>query len=138
MKYLLDTCFISELIKKEPNKGVIDWLRDKDESTLYLSTLTLGELNKGIFKLPKSKKKDDLYNWFLELESRFSERLITIDSKVAKCWGNTQAILELRGKSMPSIDALIACSALEYNLIVVTRNGKDMKRSNVEIIDPWT
>ena len=67
MKYLLDTCVISELTKKEPNQKIIQWIQEKHESDLCLSILTLGEIQKGITKLPESKKKNDLPTLALEL-----------------------------------------------------------------------
>lgn len=137
MKYLLDTCFISELIRKEPNPGVSNWLQDKDEFSLFLSVLTIGEIKKGISKLPDSKKKKELENWLIKLESRFEERLLPIDTEVARKWGQVQGELEQKGEPMPSIDALIASTALVHNLAIVTRNGKDMKKSKVEIVNPW-
>ncbi|MBP7282570.1 MAG: type II toxin-antitoxin system VapC family toxin [Leptospiraceae bacterium] len=137
MKYLLDTCFISELIKSKPNVGVLNWLEDKEESTLYLSALTLGEIKKGISKLPDSKKKKDLTKWLTELEKRFEDRIISIDPDISLKWGLVQGELEQNGKSMPTIDALIACSALVHNLTVITHNAKDIKRSKVEVFDPW-
>ncbi len=137
MKFLLDTCFISELIRKNPNQGVVDWLADKEEYSLFLSVLTIGEIKKGISKLPNSKKKEDLGRWLIQLQKRFDDRIIPIDSDVSLKWGQVQGELEKNGKSMPSIDALIACTALVHNLIIVTRNAKDIKRSKVETIDPW-
>lgn len=137
MNFLLDTCFIFELIKKKPNPGVINWVTDKDESNLYLSVLTLGEIKKGISKLSESKKKSELTDWLYELEKRFEGRIIPLSLEIALLWGKIQGELEVEGKPMPSLDALIACSAIVKNLIVVTHNGKDMERSKVEIIDPW-
>jgi toxin FitB len=138
MKYLLDTCFISELIRKNPNAGVLDWLKEKDEDSLYLSVLTLGEIKKGISKLPNSKKKEELGKWLLQLQKRFENRILPINSEIVFKWGQIQGELEQNGKSMPSIDALIACTGLVHNLIIITHNGKDMKRSKVETFDPWT
>jgi predicted nucleic acid-binding protein len=135
--YLLDTCLLSELIRKEPNQGVLDWIKDKEESSLFLSVLTIGELRKGIVKLKPSTKKKELTLWFAELESRFKDRIISIDIQISLKWGEIQANLEVRGNSMPTIDSLIASTALCKNLIVVTRNGKDMKQSHVEILNPW-
>lgn len=137
MKYLLDTCFISELIKKNPNKGVTDWLSDKDEDSLFISVITLGEIKKGISKLPSSKKKDELARWLIQLQKRFSDRILPIDSEISFKWGMLQGELEQAGKPIPSIDALIAATGLIYNLIIITRNGKDIKRSKVETEDPW-
>lgn len=85
MKYLIDTCVISELSKASPNKKVVSWIVKNDEKDLYLSVLTLGELYKGIAKLPDSKRKRDLYRWLeLDLKERFNKRIIDIDLKVAK------------------------------------------------------
>ena len=135
--YLLDTCLLSELIRKEPNQGVLDWIKDKEESSLFLSVLTIGELKKGIVKLKPSTKKKELTLWFAELESRFKDRIIPIDIQISLKWGEIQANLEVNGNSMPTIDSLIASTALCKNLIVVTRNGKDMKQSHIEILNPW-
>jgi len=135
--YLLDTCLLSELIRKEPNQGVLDWIKDKEESSLFLSVLTIGELRKGIVKLKPSTKKKELTLWFAELESRFKDRIIPIDIQISLKWGEIQANLEVKGNSMPTIDSLIASTALCKNLIIVTRNGKDMKQSLVEILNPW-
>lgn len=137
MRYLLDTCFISELIKSKPNVGVLNWLQDKEESALFLSVLTLGEIKKGISKLPDSKKKKELTKWLAELEKRFEDRIIPVDADVSLKWGLIQGELEQNGKSMPTVDALIAASALAHNLTVITHNGKDIRRSKVEVFDPW-
>ncbi len=135
--YLLDTCLLSELIRKEPNQGVLDWIKDKEESSLFLSVLTIGELRKGIVKLKPSTKKKELTLWFAELESRFKDRIIPIDIQISLKWGEIQTNLEVNRNSMPTIDSLIASTALCKNLIIVTRNGKDMKQSHVEILNPW-
>jgi hypothetical protein len=68
LKYLTDTCIISEIIRPFPNKQVADWLERRDEKTLFLSVLTLGEIYKGISKLPESKKKNDIRRWMRRIE----------------------------------------------------------------------
>lgn len=137
MKYLLDTCVVSELIRKKPNQGVVNWLSDKEEYSLFLSVLTIGEIKKGISKLPNSKKKEELGRWLIQLQKRFDNRIIPIDSDISLKWGQVQGELEQSGKAMPSIDALIASTALVHNLIIVTRIAKDIKQSKVETINPW-
>ena len=88
MKYLLDTCLISELVKKEPNPAVVSWLDKQDEQKLFLSVLTLGELQKGISKLPGGAKKEELQAWVaLDLVERFAGRILEIDLETALCWG---------------------------------------------------
>lgn len=138
MKYLLDTCVISELIKPNPNRNVISWMQSIDETSLYLSVLTLGEIEKGIEKAANLKRKRKLQLWVEEdLKKRFSGRIIPIDSNVAVKWGSIQGAAELLGKPMPAIDGLIAVSGFVHNCVVVTRNISDMQQSTAELFNPW-
>ena len=138
MRYLLDTCVISELAKPEPNEKVVSWVTQNDEENFYLSTLTFGELHKGISKLPPSKRKENLLQWVEhDLKDRFKTRIIDITLKVAKQWGETQGISESQGRPMPTIDGLIAATGLTHDLTVVTRNIADMQQSGVSLLNPW-
>jgi len=138
VKYLLDTCVISELIKLEPNENVVRWLKGVDEDQLYISVLTFGEIEKGIEKLAKGSKKQILRLWLEgDLKHRFENRIIQIDLDVALKWGQIQAMTEKKGKPLPAIDGLIAVSALVNSCIVVTRNEVDMVQSTVELLNPW-
>lgn len=138
MNYLLDTCVISELTKKNPNPNVIQWVAKAEESRLFISVLTIGEIYKGIAKLPKSKKKEKLYEWVKnDLKERFNGRILNFDSQSAAIWGKVQAQSELSGKAMPVIDGLIAATGIAYNLTVVTRNTTDMEVSGVALFNPW-
>ena len=138
MKYLLDTCVISELVKPIPDKKVISWLQSIDENNLYISVLTFGEIEKSIEKLSDGSKKNKLRLWLEDdLKQRFSDRIISIDLNVALKWGQIQAMSEQAGKALPAIDGLVAVSALSNNCIVVTRNTSDMEQSTVELFNPW-
>jgi len=138
MNYLLDTCVLSELIKPEPSLNVIGWISDIDERCLYISVLTIGEIHKGIEKLPESKKKDNLHKWVnFDLNERFNNKILNIDIHIATTWGKVQAQSELIGQALPTIDGLIACTGIAHDLTVVTRNTKDMKSSGVSLINPW-
>lgn len=138
MKYLLDTCLISELVKKEPNPGVVNWLDEQDEQTLFLSVLNLGELQKGISKLVDGTKKDELQAWIgLDLVERFTGRILDIDLETALCWGRFQGEAERAGEKLPVMDSLIAATAAAHGLIVVTRNVRDMERCGVRVCNPW-
>ena len=138
MNYLLDTCVISELIKKQPDYKVLQWISDIEETNLFISVLTIGELHKGIEKLPESRKKSDLHNWVThDMEKRFQNRIINFDLHTATIWGKIQARSELSGQKLPAIDSLIAATGISHDLIVVTRNTKDMKNSGVEMFNPW-
>ncbi len=138
MNYLLDTCVISEVIKREPNKKVISWLQAQDEASLFLSILTFGEIQKGIQKDPDPARKKKLKIWLEEdLRKRFDKRIIPIDLKVVTNWGSIQGAAELIGKPMATMDGLIAVSGLTYNCIVTTRNISDMEQSTAELFNPW-
>jgi len=138
VKYLLDTCVLSELVKKNPSPKVTTWILTTDESRLFISVLTFGEIHKGIEKLPKSKKKEKLHNWVnFELRERFKNRIISFDLQVATIWGKIQALSESSGKGMPAIDGQIAATGICHNLTVVTRNTADMEISGVTLFNPW-
>lgn len=138
MRYLLDTCVISELVKAVPNPQVVAWINQQDEEKLYLSALTFGELHKGIAKLPSSKRKKTLHQWVeYELQERFGNRTLAFDAKVAKVWGEAQGASEKAGRPMPAIDSLIAATGLAHDLIVATRNTADMEQSGVNLFNPW-
>ena len=138
MKYLLDTCVISEIIKKEPNKNVLAWLSAQDEDNLFLSILTFGEIQKGIEKASDHKRKKKLKLWLEDdLKKRFEGRIIPIDLRVVTNWGSIQGTAELAEKAMPTMDGLIAVSGLTYSCIVVTRNVADMEQSTAELFNPW-
>ena len=138
MKYLLDTCVISEIIKPKADENVISWIRNQEEDTLYLSVLTFGEIEKGILKVSDETKKRRLTSWVEnDLIKRFEGRIIPVDLEVSTRWGALQAAAELMGKPMPAIDGLIAVSGLVNNCVVVTRNTSDMESAAVELLNPW-
>jgi hypothetical protein len=136
--YLLDTCVISELIRAEPSPKVMAWIDGQEEENLYLSVITLGEIEKGIAKLVEGRKKMQLQAWLAdELMERFNSRIFGITTEVARCWGTMLGESEKQGRSIPVIDALIAATAITNDLIVVTRNTADMSGSGATLLDPW-
>ncbi len=139
MSYLIDTCCISELVKKKPNPKVVKWFADQDELSMYVSVITFGELRKGIEKLTDSKKKKELNRWVKEdLHLRFKNRVLNITMEEVNRWGKILASAEQNGKPLPAIDSLIAATALVHDLSVVTRNTQHMEGSGVEVINPWS
>jgi len=138
MKYLLDTCVISELIKKSPNANITDWILNTDEHDLFVSVLTIGEIHKGIEKLAPGKRKKKLHAWVnQDLCDRFAHRILDFDLSTAITWGVIQAKSEIQGKTMPAIDGRIAATGISYGLTIVTRNISDMEISEVPLINPW-
>ena len=139
MAYLLDTCVLSELAKPRPDAGVVQWLEAADEARLYLSVVTLGELEKGIARLPASARRTRIERWVRqELAARFEGRILDVDRKVAERWGAMSGASEARGAPLPVIDALIAATGLAHGLEVVTRNTADLERCGARCVNPWT
>ena len=138
MKALLDTCVISELVSKQPNSKVVDFVDSLDSEDVYLSVITIGEIVKGIEKLPKSRRKTDLHNWLKEdLLVRFEGNILALDTDTLIEWGALTARLESTGKTMPAIDSLIAATTLSKKMTLVTRNVSDFEDSSAEIVNPW-
>lgn len=138
MAFLLDTCLLSEVWKPNPNAGVIDWLEESNEDELFLSVLSLGELRKGIDRLPHGKKRDRLAKDYVLLRSRFSSRILAVTDVVAERWGTLSAEASRAGRHLHVIDGLLAATALVVGLSVVTRNVGDFEPTLVPVIDPWT
>jgi predicted nucleic acid-binding protein len=138
MNYLLDTNAISELIAKQPNKKVVEWIDSLDPNTIYLSVITIGEIRKGIEKLPPSKPRDSVKAWLeTDLLLRFQGRILDITSDVMLTWGELAGRLENEGKPIAAIDSLIAATALQGTFCLVTRNDSDFQHTGVTIINPW-
>ena len=138
MKYLLDTCVLSEMVIKQPSAKVVDFIDSLDPDDVTLSVITIGEIVKGIEKLPKSRRKQELHAWLKEdLLSRFQGKIIPIDEDVIMTWGILTARAEVAGRAMPAIDSLIAATAQANGLTLVTRNVDDFNVSGVEIVNPW-
>ena len=138
MNYLLDTCLVSELVKKRPEPRVVDWVRRQPEDRLYLSVITLGEIQKGISKLKDESRAKLLQNWLdHDLLDRFAGRILHVTPAVARIWGQVLGEAEKSGRTLPVTDSLIASIALEFGATVVTRNVDDLAMAGVEILDPW-
>jgi tRNA(fMet)-specific endonuclease VapC len=138
MNYLLDTNVISELISKRPDKKVIGWLDRLDPNTIYLSVITIGEIRKGIEKLPPSKRRDRIKEWLEgDLLIRFQGRILEITVEVMLIWGELTGSLEKAGRPIKAIDSLVAAIALQGNYRLVTRNDHDFQETGVTIFNPW-
>ncbi len=135
MSYLIDTNAISELIKDNPDKNVMQWFQSVPGDRIYISVLTLGELRKGVDLILESARKEKIRIW---LEHRLPEwlqdRILSVDSKVAERWGRLLAQIK---RPLPVIDSLIAATALHFDLNIVTRNETDFSYPGLEIINPW-
>ncbi|SRR5258708_4969399 len=138
MKWLVDTCVLSEFSKAQPEPRVVDWLRHQPESDLAISVLTVAEVEKGIHRLPDSAKKNRLIAWLAtEVVDRFEDRILGVDLAVAKSWAQLTAQAELKGRPLPAIDGLIAATVLTHHLSLVTRDTSDLQACGVPLLNPW-
>ena len=138
MKYLVDTNVISELIARQPNAKVLAWIDQLDPNLVYLSVITIGEIRKGLEKLPASKRKDSIKKWLeTDLLVRFEGRIIEITAGTMLAWGELVGRLEQEGKPIGAIDSLIAATALHGQYVLATRNTDDFKNTGVTVVNPW-
>jgi predicted nucleic acid-binding protein len=136
LSYLIDTNVLSELRRKQADARVVAWVQARPRQSLYLSVLSLGEIRKGIEGVVDVAFRQTLTDWLeVELTNYFIGRLLDIDAQVADRWGRVQAST---GRTLPVIDGLLAATALQHDLTLVTRNTKDFEGLGVQIVNPWT
>lgn len=137
MKYLLDTCVISEFTKPQPDTPVLTWFQATQSEDLFLSVVTIGEIKKGIYKLPASNKKQALLLWLTALLGDYQHRILAVDLGVMENWSAMIAHAEKNGQPVASMDSLIAATAYTHHLTLVTRNERDFSACNVTMLNPW-
>ena len=136
--FLLDTNLISEIVRPRPERRVVDWLESVNESLLYLSVLTLGEIRKGVIALPGGKRRSLLEKWLeVDLPSRFEGRILPVGVAVSLRWGMLAARAKQKGTPLPIIDGLLAATALHYGLTIVSRNTGHFLNCNAIALNPW-
>ena len=137
IRYLLDTNFVSEARKPRPDPGVLAFIQSNDPNSAFISVLTLGELRKGVaakkLRDPDLNAATQLAAWVEGLEVGFADRILGIDLAVARLWGEWSA-----QRPRPVVDTLLAATAVVNNLILVTRNIRDVRDTPVKLHDPWT
>lgn len=138
MKYLLDTNVISELIARQPNPRVTEWINQLDPNMVYFSVITIGEIRKGVEKLAASKRRQAIAEWLeTDLLIRFEGRILEISVQTMLTWGELVGRLEKQGKPLNAVDSLIAAIALQGAYVLVTRNESDFLDTGVSVLNPW-
>lgn len=133
--YLIDTNVISELRRREPEPRVVEWFQQRPARVLYLSVLSMGEIRRGVERLEESRRARALRSWLEEeLPAWFGGRLLPIDDAVADRWGR---LLAEAGRPLPAIDSLLAATALVHDLVLTTRNVRDLAGLPVALANPW-
>lgn len=134
MTHLLDTNVLSEVRKPRRDPGVDRWLQGVRVEDLFLSVLTLGEVRRGIERLrARDAARTAVFEaWLAEVETVFADRVLVVDTAVAEAWGRLGA-----SDPVPSVDGLLAATALVHGLVVVTRDRRPFERVGVPWLDPW-
>jgi toxin FitB len=138
MKYLLDTYVLSEFTRRQPEQKVSEWLGQIPEEKLYLSVITIGEVQHGIERLPSSQRKTELLLWLNNaLIERFEGHILPLDTATMLLRGTLTAQMERAGGPTGSMDGLMVATALRHQLIIATRNTSDFLPFGVQVINPW-
>lgn len=136
MTWLVDTNVLSELRKGDrANVGVLAWFTEARDEDLFTSVLVLGEVRRGIESLRRRDVPSALAieQWLARLTTTFADRVLAVDARVADRWGMLNV-----PDPVPTVDGLLAATALVHNLVLVTRNGRDVASTGVRLIDPYS
>lgn len=137
--FLLDTNVISEVVRPRPDPKVIQWVDVADPDTLYVSVLTIGEIRAGIASLANGARRTRLEVWLTkDLAQWFAGRMLIVDAEIADRWGRMRAQYISAGLILPVVDGLLAATALQHNLILVTRNTRHVSATGVPVFNPWS
>jgi tRNA(fMet)-specific endonuclease VapC len=138
VNYILDTNVISELVAARPNPKVVNWIQSVDSNQVFLSVIAIGELKKGIEKLPDSDRKVKLDQWLHgDLLVRFENQTLIIDQETMLIWGRLIARLDMIGRPISAIDSLLAATALQWQYTLVTRNTTHFALAGIALLNPW-
>ena len=135
--YLVDTNILSELTKPIPAPQVEAFLR-QSKGRVFVSVFSIGEIRKGISSLPASNRRDALEDWLdNEIMPWLGDRVLPVTLAIAKRWGDLAAQSKAKGRPRPVVDAVIAATAFQHDLVLVTRNVKDYEDLGITILNPW-
>jgi len=134
VKYLVDANVLSEVTRPAPLPAVVEWLRTH-ERDLTMTPIVLGEIEYGIGLTASTRKRKELEHWFAEGMQRL--RVVDLDAGTASVWAALLVRLKKKGRAMPVKDSLIAASALQHQLTIVTRNISDFRNAGVSLFNPF-
>ncbi|PDT43788.1 VapC toxin family PIN domain ribonuclease [Sinorhizobium fredii] len=136
-RYLLDTNIISNVVKPQPSDSLLTWMSTQRDEDLFIASLTIAEIRRGILEKPQGKKRDALDKWFSGPEgpqALFAGRILSFDDKAGLIWAQLMAVGKAAGKPRSGLDMIIAAVAGANDCVVVTDNEKDFV--GVEIVNP--
>ncbi len=137
MDFLVDTNVFSEKLKRKPDTTVVQWLLD-NEANLFVSTITIAEIRRGIERLPDGQRREDFQAWLALIGHTMKGSVLGFNRSVADVWGQMQGKLDAEGVRLSPFDGLIAATAIRYDLVVVTRNTHDFDKAPVRLLNPFS
>lgn len=138
INYLLDTVAVSEAVKSSKNSGYMNWLNATSDECLYVSCLTLGEIQKGISLANDPRLRQKLQDYLAGLYEAFEGRILDLTAHDTDLWGKLTAKAQKFGKTQPVIDSLLASQSIRNHMTLVTRNVKDFEQfTELSILNPW-
>ena len=136
--YVLDTNVISELMKPQPDHRVVAWVDARNNESLFLSAITIGELMRGVAKLPSGARRTATEAIINDaLIPQFASRILPVTHQVMVTWATLTITCERAGRTLPAIDSMIAATALHHQLTLVTRNTRGFDGTGVPLHNPW-
>lgn len=137
MSFLLDTCVVSEYSKSSPSPKVLQWIDEQPDHDLFISAITFGEIQNGITSMPHGRKRQTLETFLDNTLEIFDDRILPLDRYVCLRWGELRGQMQLKGQTLPVVDAFLAATALIHRMTFATRNVADFEKTGVQIFNPW-
>ena len=139
MSYLIDTCVLSEFVKKKPNEQVVKWFNQQQPEQLFVSSIAIAEIKKGLYKIraAQPERYKTLTQWLNKLEIKFTGRVLPLTDDVLDDWAEISAYAELQGQKLATMDSLIAATARRHKLVLVTRNIEDFNITTLQVFNPY-
>ena len=136
--FLLDTNVPSETLRPVPSPKLVAWLTSQDKESQFISVVTIGELRRGTTLLPQGARRTKLEQFIdAEIPHWFGPRILPITQSTAETWGIIDATSQMRGNPINTADGMIAATALDHGLTIVTRNAKHFTSLGVTVLNPW-
>lgn len=138
MSFLLDTNALSEVTRPRPDKSFMTWLGALDEGQVFIRILTVGEIRRGIWRLPEGRRRRELEAANEQLITDYADRILGVDDIVAMEWPRLSSQLSLAGVVIGAVDELLVATALFHDLTMVTRNTRHFRDAGCRLLCPWT